>query len=285
MPAQKSHSLPKRRVTMVYFSPTGTTERILEQIASGMGHNNPTKVNLTGPKGRKEAKRLFDNRQRTTDYWLIGSPVHSGRIPLFMENGLVHSDGQGKPTVAVVVYGNRDYGIALRQLVESLTSRNFWVVGAAAFVAEHSFSRMFPIALGRPDQKDLETARLFGESVMAKDSRQTHIFADRIEGELEFMLKLFPAHGPRPTVIAEQCKGCRICVNACPLGLIDPDTKVHRDNKAKQLCLGCMSCVKRCPNNARVFHVPALMKSFMSNHVFKKALHSRREPLLLFGET
>ncbi len=266
----------------MYFSPTGSTERILEQIASGMGHDNPSKVNVTLPSGRKELKHLISKRQRATDYWLIGLPVHSGRIPRLMEKELAHLDGQCKPAVAIVVYGNRDYGIALRQLVETLSSRNFWVVGAAAFIAEHSFSRMFPVAVGRPDQKDLETARSFGERVMAKDSRQTHISADRIKGELELMIKLFPGHGPRPTVILEKCKGCLICVNSCPLGLIDPETKVHRDKKAKQLCLGCLSCVKRCPGNARVFHVSALMRAFMNNYVFQEALRSRKEPLLLF---
>jgi len=281
MPAHNSHSIPKRRVTMMYFSPTGTTERILEQIASGMGHDNPSKVNVTLPSGRKEVKLLIGTTQKTTDYWLIGSPVHSGRIPRLMQKELEHLNGQGKPTVAVVVYGNRDYGIALRQLVESLTSRNFWVVGAAAFIAEHSFSRMFPVAVGRPDQKDLETARSFGTGVMAKDNHQTHVSAHGAEGALKLIVGLFPDHGPRPTVISEKCKGCLICVNSCPLGLIDPETKVHRDKKARQLCLGCQSCVKRCPNNARVFHVPALMRSFMNSYVFKEALRSRKEPLLL----
>lgn len=281
MPANNSHAVPKRRVTLIHFSPTGTTEKVLEKISSGMGHENPLKLNLTLPSGRKEVKFIIAKAQKETDYWLIGSPVHSGRIPDIMKKELLPLDGNGKPTVAVVVYGNRDYGIALRQLVETLTSRNFWVVGAAAFIAEHSFSRMFPIAIGRPDQQDLETARSFGERIIEKDNYQTHISGDRIHGELELMLKLFPVHGPRPTVIPERCKGCLICVNSCPLGLIDPVTKAYRDTKAKNLCLGCLSCVKRCPSNARVFHVPALMRSFMNSYVFKDALRLRNEPFML----
>ncbi len=281
MTALNSHPVLKRRITMVYFSATGTTEKILEKIASGMGHDSPAKVNLTLPPVRNEAGHLVDKTQQGTDYWLIGSPVHSGRIPRLVQKEIDHLNGHGKPTVAVVVYGNRDYGIALRQLVESLTCRNFWVVGAAAFIAEHSFSRMFPVALGRPDRKDLETARLFGEDIMTKDNYQTHISSDRIEGELELMLKLFPAQGPRPTVSPKKCTGCAVCVRSCPLGLIDPETKTHRDKKAKQQCLGCMACVKRCPSKARVFPVPALMRSFMNNYVFKEALRSRKEPFIL----
>ncbi len=53
MPAHNSRFMPKRRVTMMYFSPTGTTERILEKIASGMGHDtwsNPSEevINCDG---------------------------------------------------------------------------------------------------------------------------------------------------------------------------------------------------------------------------------------------
>ena len=165
MPIDNSRSALKRRITMMYFSPTGTTEKILEKIAMGMGIDNPLKMNLTRSSARKDVKHLIGKAEKTTDYWLIGSPVHSGRIPRLMEKELVPLDGHGKPTVAVVVYGNRDFGIALRQLVETLTSRNFWVVGAAAFIAEHSFSHMFPIAVGRPDSKDRKQPAYSGKAL------------------------------------------------------------------------------------------------------------------------
>ncbi len=276
-----SHPVPKHRVTMMYFSPTGTTEKILINIASGMGEDDPVKVNVTLPSCRKELEHLAAQAQGT-DYWLIGSPVHFGKIPSLMQKQLVRLNGQHKPVIAVVVYGNRDYGIALNQLVKILTAQDFRVVGAAAFIAEHSYSQMFPIALGRPDQKDLELARAFGKNLMAKGLDTSSISADQIGGEVELIVKLNRDDHPRPTVVLEKCDDCLVCVDSCPLGLIAPETKVHRDEKAKQLCLGCMSCVKSCPNNARIFHVSAFDRFFMNKVVFKKALHYRHEPFLLF---
>ena len=75
----------------------------------------------------------------------------------------------------VVVYGNREYEDALLELKNLAIEQGFSRVAAGAFIGEHSYSRdSTPIAVGRPDEADLNKAKEFGERVLKKllDNRE-----------------------------------------------------------------------------------------------------------------
>ena len=40
-----------RQVKLVYFSPTGTTQKVLESVAKGIGFEDVMPINLTLPEG------------------------------------------------------------------------------------------------------------------------------------------------------------------------------------------------------------------------------------------
>ena len=62
--------------------------------------------------------------------------------------------GNATPVIPVVVYGNRDYEDALKELSDALSAQGFVPVSAGAFIGEHSYSRKdMPIAAGRPDKR------------------------------------------------------------------------------------------------------------------------------------
>ncbi len=268
-------------VSIIYFSPTGTTETILENVADGMGQENPVKLNLTLPDVRQKFDEQFTEINKNTDYWLVGVPVYVGRMPGLVEKLLKKLDGSSKPAIAVAVYGNRAFGISLKQLVEILSSGNFKVTGAGAFIGEHSFSKMFPAAIGRPDEKDIELSRDFGSSVSKKGVNGDIISGDMIKAEISLAEKMSPQKGPVTNVDMDKCGNCNTCVKYCTMGVLDAETMDYKNKKAKHLCLGCMSCVKRCPNEARSFIVPGLMKSVI-NRVLKKAMTTRSEPYMVY---
>ena len=79
-----------------------------------------------------------------------------GRIPEIVYPRLAQLDGQGVPTVAVVLYGNRAYEDALLELADLLRQRGCQLVAAGAFIGEHSYSTAeHPTAANRPDESDL----------------------------------------------------------------------------------------------------------------------------------
>ncbi len=271
----------KPAVSIVYFSPTGTTETILENIATGMGQENPVKLNLTLPHVRHNFVKKFTKIKRHTDYWIFGMPVYLGNMPGLVKKLLESLDGSSMAAVAVVLYGNRDFGISLKELVRILSSGNFRIIGAGAFIGEHSYSKMFPAAVGRPDDNDLTVSCNFGNNINKKGINGASIPADMIKGKISLMERMTPAKGPETYVDMDKCTHCNTCVELCTMGVLDPVTKGYKDKKGKDLCLGCMSCVKRCPNEARSFRLSNLMKSVI-NKVLKEAMTSRNEPYILF---
>ena len=152
----------KKRIGILHFSSTGTTEKICKKIVTGMGEGKPQILNMTSPETRKNI--IADSAAVTDkiDHLIVGAPVHSGKIPVQVIECLKALNGNGKECSAIVVYGNRDYGIALHVMVSLLSEAGFKIASAAAFIGQHTYSNIVPVAIGRPDGSDMKVARLFG---------------------------------------------------------------------------------------------------------------------------
>ncbi|MGE9984293.1 4Fe-4S dicluster domain-containing protein [Desulfovibrio sp. SGI.169] len=62
----------------------------------------------------------------------------------------------------------------------------------------------------------------------------------------------------RIVFLEERCKGCRLCVEACPVHIIRPSGRFNRQGYEIMLmdgqCAGCAACAVMCPDAAiRVF--------------------------------
>ena len=124
------------------FSPTGTTRRVAEQVAKGLGLYRSTTCDLTlpplGTSGLQES---------AFDLAVIGAPVHAGRLPPVMVERLRWIKGGGRPAVLIAVYGNRAFEDALMELADVAMAVGFRTLAAAAFIGEHSYSTAgLPIA-------------------------------------------------------------------------------------------------------------------------------------------
>lgn len=151
-----------KRIGILCFSPTNTTKKICNVVALGMGEKDPQIFNMTQPDIRT---KIFTEPNMVTahsDHFIIGAPVYFGKIPAQSIECLRFIHGNGKECTAIVVYGNRDFGIALYQLVEILSHNGFGVIAAGAFIGQHSYSDVVPVAIGRPDKSDIEKAYSFG---------------------------------------------------------------------------------------------------------------------------
>ena len=178
------------------------------------------------------------------------------------------------PVVPVVVYGNRNYEDALKELSDTLVDAGFVPVSAGAFVGEHSFSRKdMPIAAGRPDEADHETAVSFGRAIKEKLEKVDELSCLKpleMKGNFPYKVK-GPSTPQAPVTDEDLCTQCEYCIDVCPVSAISiVDDRMFSDPAT---CIKCCACVKECPEGARTFDTPYTA-------MLHKNFSARREPEL-----
>lgn len=236
---------------VIYFSPTHTSEKIAKSIAKGTGIENIKEKDLTCDLSNTP---VIMNEQVV----IISVPVYAGRVaPIALER-IKRLKGENTPAILAVVYGNRDYEDALVELRDTVTERGFIPLSAGAFIGEHSYSREhMPIALNRPDRKDLEAARLFGAHSMAKLNRfdvPASLPSFSIKGNVPYR-QVTPSTPASPVTLTEMCSLCFGCIDICPTVAIFINKEGNIDTDSAK-CIKCCACVKKCLVRARIFDTP-----------------------------
>jgi ferredoxin len=247
-------------VSCVCFSPTGSTRRITETIAKGL---NPAQLKIndvTRPVQREGPDTTF-HRETV----IFATPVYYGRVPEEAAASFAVFKGEETYAILVVVYGNRAYEDALRELYDIATEQNFIPIAGAAFAAEHSYSTStHPIAPGRPDEEDLMKARSFGAEVRKKLQglpAGKGLTPIRVPGNVPYIepvnlnrLKEARQHLPlTPETDIHLCNRCEKCAEVCPtMAISREDTSIIDRWK----CLICFACIKTCPIGAKQMNEP-----------------------------
>ena len=243
------------KVTGIYFSPTGTTEKIVKAIAQGIDGDTVEMIDCTKRSWRNSANLSFKD-----ELVIVGVPVYYGRVPEEVIPFLKALSAEKTPAVPVVVYGNREYEDALRELYDLMVEDGFTPMAGGAFIGEHSYSSAdLPLAEGRPDSGDLEKARAFGADIRKKLERMDRpelLGTEVIPGNVPYlepanlnMMKKLRQNIPfTPETDLDKCTKCHQCVEACPNQAISRDDVTAIDRWA---CMICFACVKSCPEEAK----------------------------------
>ena len=241
---------------LVYFSPTKTTESVLEGIAQGVEVETVEHLNLTPPDARTRAISEMHG-----ELAIVGTPVYGGRIPFDAAQRLRRLKGNDTPAVVVAVYGNREYEDTLLELSDLVTEAGFIPVAGGAFIGEHSFdSEEMPIASGRPDDQDLKKATEFGKAIREKmqgTAAPDEMPSLKVPGDFPYK-KWSKWPGVAPTTREATCIRCEACISVCPTAAITMNETLITDTEA---CIVCCACTRACPTGARVAEHPRIKKS------------------------
>ncbi len=242
-------------ISMFYFSATGTTRKVVLTVANEIV-NRAEEMKL---------KNCFDvtlpfNREKPVRFSkdelvIVGLPVYAGRVPNLLIKYLKTIESNGATAVPIVVYGNRNYDDALVELKDILDSCGFNVIAGAAFIGEHSFSKI--LAKARPDSKDFEIMINFAHVIIEK--LRSPIFDEPlyIKGEVPYRDHYMPRNKANETVdfrkikpkTSESCIDCKICSEECSMGSID----YQNVTVISGICIKCCACIKKCPVQAKYF--------------------------------
>lgn len=243
-----------------FFSATGSTCKIVDAVADGLG-GGISRVNFTCPQNRGNGMLV------EADLLILACPVYGERIPGFIRRYLEGLRGNQTNLAAIAVYGNVTSGISLTQFDRIARKNNFHLIGAGAFIGQHSFANADNrVGWGRPDRQDLEEAKAFGLALSNKIAAGNPGKIELPPARLPLFIQNFPENGTRrlvspPRIDPAVCRHCGICVEHCPVEAIDANS-LRVD---ETLCVRCLGCVKICPAGAR----KARFRTDLFNQVFK----------------
>lgn len=251
-----------QKVNLAFFSATGTTNKIVRGVESGIGVNNTHTIDLAN---QSSEPIIIPNDEIV----IFGVPVFSGRVPEIARRSIEKISGNNTPAIVVCVYGNRDFDDALLELKELVESNGFCVLSAGAFIAQHSIFPM--VAHGRPDESDLKQARDFGaESVRDMTAKMKNKpFAVKGNNPYRAIKRI-----PLTPKTSSSCNSCKLCTKQCPVLAIDSNNPKKID---KSKCISCAHCISICPNQSKKF---GGLIYWIASKKFTKNYSQRREAYL-----
>ena len=192
-------------VTAVFFSPSETTKKVVSQIANNFNDENVV------------CDLLYFNDEKkfeSDDIIVVGMPVFAGRIPKTARDRLSKLTGDNTKAIAVVNYGNAH-----------VTDENgFDVIAAASTISHHSI--FDGVAIGRPDESDIEKINEFAQKCIEKIENGDSLESD-IPGNRPYV-----DYKQLPFVVScdeSKCVFCLECVGVCPEKAIPDDDPADVD--------------------------------------------------------
>ena len=263
-----------KNIKAVFFSPTGNTKRVVEQLSAQFSQKLSVSVEVddfTLP-----AAHIDIRTYSPEDLVIFGVPTYAGRIPNkvlpFVQTLF---KGNQTRTIAVVTFGNRSFDNSLSELHMELEKNNFSVIGAGAVVCKHAFAE---IGIGRPDTTDQERIAAFANTAFEKLQKSEKPLPNasikRNEELSAYYVPLGTDGKPvnflkaKPVTDKAKCDNCGVCAAVCPMGSIDKNDV----SLVPGICIKCQACIVHCHTKAKFFDDPLFLShKTMLEHNYTRA--------------
>ncbi|WP_462361135.1 flavodoxin family protein [Parvimonas micra] len=125
------------KVKVIYFSPTGTTKKIIKNVIKGIESKQVEYVDLTEDNRISKIENIDTSK---VDLIILGAPVYGGFLYKEFRNYIKNIDFNNKAVAIVLLYGNATIMFSKREIISIVKKNNGNVVGYGEFIGEHSFS-------------------------------------------------------------------------------------------------------------------------------------------------
>lgn len=242
-----------KRICAVYFSPTGTTKKIVSSLGKVLAESLGVELfifDFTLPLERKKEISF-----KKGDLVVFGVPTIAGRVPNLLTKYLITIEGNGAFAIPISLYGNRNYDDCLIELRDILIEDNFKPIAAGAFIGEHSFSKI--LAARRPDNNDMKILEEFSLRIIDKIEKNDESIVD-VKGTpkpYRFYYQPRDRKGIKIDIrkvkplTSDKCINCKVCVEVCPMGSIS----FENVKNVAGICIKCGACIKKCPEHAKYY--------------------------------
>lgn len=243
------------KVNIIVFSQAGNTKKVAETMVDEMQQHENVDVRLI------PFKDLTMDDFQNADLFAIGSPCFESQAPTPVRQFLAKIPSMKGRDVFVFSTSGGAPGRVLRDLAKPLEKKGANVLGA--FICKGTNHHPLPCingqSPGRPNQNDLEKAKIFARSVIeGKGGGNGIALKENRNDLLKPGLNLYSVAGlllkepllrlllPKPKAQDGRCNQCQWCVHECPTQSIT----VRSEPEIKSTCIRCYRCMNGCPQQA-----------------------------------
>ena len=217
--------MKNKKVTAVYFSPTGNSRKYAEAAASAISENVEIADVTVMP---------LELEFGGDEFVIFSAPVYAGRIPNVTRERFERFKGNGTPCILIATYGNREFDDALLEMADMFTEQGFVIKGAAGVIGRHTYGE---IQVNKPNEDDIEECCQFALKAAESDKKWPEFDIPGNRPYRDGMTK-----GSHHPTCNDACIKCELCVRACPVQAIEEDCETVTDK-----CISCFRCIRNCP--------------------------------------